>query len=400
MVTGRGVEGSDDGAEQVGERPCSVAVQVVQEQALLFEQAVEGGVDAAATLVGEPTPDTPRRSPGSGSRATRPFAASRSTRLVIVPDVTIVSRISRPGESSYGVPGATQRRQHVELPRLQLVRRERLPPGEVEVTRQPGDPGQHAHRVDVEVGALALPRLDQPVDLVRRHASQSRPKPWPSRLLTPRQSPNASRWQHRSMTAPVIVVSGLPASGKTTLARRLSAVLRLPLLSLDTIKEAIVDEITVEDRFAVRSAAREIVARLVQDSPAGCLVDIWVNPVRDTRDVADRLGAIAGVRYLEVVCRVPTEQAVERYAVRTRHPAHLAAGDDDALARIREAGPKIGSLGLGPAYDVDTSDESDARGTAGRRARLAGATRGERPRQARSLDVKTTCLAGSILTSR
>ena len=71
------------------------------------------------------------------------------------------------------------------------------------------------------------------------------------------------------MTAPVIVVSGLPASGKTTLARRLSAALRLPLLSLDTIKEAIVDEITVEDRFAVRSAAREIVARLVQDSPAG-----------------------------------------------------------------------------------------------------------------------------------
>jgi adenylate kinase family enzyme len=168
------------------------------------------------------------------------------------------------------------------------------------------------------------------------------------------------------MTAPVIVVSGLPASGKTTLTRRLSAALRLPLLSLDTIKEAIVDEITVEDRFAVRSAAREIVARLVQDSPAGCLVDIWVNPVRDTRDVTERLGTIAGVRYLEVVCRVPTEQAVERYADRTRHPAHLAAGDDDALTRIREAGPRIASLGLGPAYDVDTSDQSDAE------AQLAG----------------------------
>ena len=47
---------------------------------------------------------TPRRSRGSGSRSTSPRAASRSTRLVIVPLVTSVSRSSRPGESSYGAP--------------------------------------------------------------------------------------------------------------------------------------------------------------------------------------------------------------------------------------------------------------------------------------------------------
>ena len=110
--------------------------------------------------------------------------------------------------------------------------------------------------------------------------------------------------------------------------------------------------------MAVKTLDTKTIAERVEVA-ASEQVDIWVNPVRDTRDVADRLGAIAGVRYLEVVCRVPTEQAVERYAVRTRHPAHLAAGDDDALTRIREAGPKIASLGLGPAYDVDTSDESD-----------------------------------------
>ena len=43
---------------------------------------------------------TPRRSSGSGCRSTRPRPASRSTRLVIVPLVTSVSRRSRPGESS------------------------------------------------------------------------------------------------------------------------------------------------------------------------------------------------------------------------------------------------------------------------------------------------------------
>ena len=43
---------------------------------------------------------TPRRSSGSGCRSTKPRPASRSTRLVIVPLVTSVSRSSRPGESS------------------------------------------------------------------------------------------------------------------------------------------------------------------------------------------------------------------------------------------------------------------------------------------------------------
>ena len=47
---------------------------------------------------------TPRRSAGSGERSTQPRAASRSTRLVMVPLVTSVSRSSRPGESSYGAP--------------------------------------------------------------------------------------------------------------------------------------------------------------------------------------------------------------------------------------------------------------------------------------------------------
>ena len=42
---------------------------------------------------------TPRRSLGSGSRSTRPFLASRSMRLVIVPEVTSVWVSSWPGES-------------------------------------------------------------------------------------------------------------------------------------------------------------------------------------------------------------------------------------------------------------------------------------------------------------
>src|SRR5699024_7206677 len=36
----------------------------------------------------------------------------------------------------------------------------------VEVPGEPADPGEHAQRRDVQVGTLALPGLDDPVDLV------------------------------------------------------------------------------------------------------------------------------------------------------------------------------------------------------------------------------------------
>ena len=71
--------------------------------------------------------------------------------------------------------GPPQRGQHVELPRLDAVRGERLAAGEVEVAGQPADPAEDRDRRQVEVGALALPCLDQLVDLVP-HAGHRRPR--------------------------------------------------------------------------------------------------------------------------------------------------------------------------------------------------------------------------------
>ena len=62
--------------------------------------------------------------------------------------------------------GPAQRGQHVEGPPLQVVRLEGGPAGAVEVAGQPGHPGEHLKRADVQVGALASPGLDQAVDLV------------------------------------------------------------------------------------------------------------------------------------------------------------------------------------------------------------------------------------------
>ena len=45
----------------------------------------------------------------------------------------------------------------------------------------------------------------------------------------------------------VVVVTGPPAAGKTTIAREVAARLRLPLITKDTIKEALFDGLGTAD---------------------------------------------------------------------------------------------------------------------------------------------------------
>ncbi|MGH8284210.1 MAG: AAA family ATPase [Steroidobacteraceae bacterium] len=50
----------------------------------------------------------------------------------------------------------------------------------------------------------------------------------------------------------LIIVTGLPASGKTTLARGLAARHRVPLLAKDLVKEPLLDALGAEDALASR----------------------------------------------------------------------------------------------------------------------------------------------------
>ena len=84
----------------------------------------------------------------------------------MVPLVTIVSATQPAGGEVVGRAGSAQRGEHVELPGLEIVCREGLLAGAVEVAGEARDPAQDLHGGDVDVGTLPFPGGDDGVDLV------------------------------------------------------------------------------------------------------------------------------------------------------------------------------------------------------------------------------------------
>ena len=134
----------------------------------------------------------------------------------------------------------------------------------------------------------------------------------------------------------MLVVTGPPAAGKTTIARELAARLRLPLVAKDTIKEALFDGLGAGDLEWSRrlgEATYLALVALVEDSVAagGSLV-LEGNLVRGS-EVEKRL-AVLPARIVQVHCSAPLEVLIERYEGRDRHPGHI---DTERATALREA---------------------------------------------------------------
>lgn len=157
----------------------------------------------------------------------------------------------------------------------------------------------------------------------------------------------------------LVIISGPPGAGKSTLAAPLARALRFPLLSKDVIKESLFDSIgdfnnnIVATSEALDHAVMSLLWRLASQSPQAVLE-------ANFKPGADHEANIASLsdRPVEIYCRVEPEIALERYNQRGQSPErHL-------VHYIRETSFKIldqyaEPLMLGPVIEVDTSQTVD-----------------------------------------
>lgn len=154
----------------------------------------------------------------------------------------------------------------------------------------------------------------------------------------------------------VILINGIPASGKSTVTRQLSATFNLPLLTIDGIKEPFMACFTDIDRPFNRQlgcAAYEVIWSIVGQSPAGCvwLVDAWFG--FQPRETLQQLLQQAGVeKVLEVWNHISPELAVSRYATRLqdRKPGHPG---EEYLPELHALAERAQPMRLGPVFTID-----------------------------------------------
>lgn len=138
----------------------------------------------------------------------------------------------------------------------------------------------------------------------------------------------------------VVLINGLPGSGKTTLATQLAPVLSASLISKDAIKEAVADAVPAIASEALGWAVGDLIWTLTATMPGTVLLESWWFKPRDRRFVEAGLLRCRLPRVVEIWCDVPPDLAWQRYSTRHRHRIH-----DDNGRRPAESWPRWASEG-------------------------------------------------------
>ena len=159
----------------------------------------------------------------------------------------------------------------------------------------------------------------------------------------------------------LLLVHGLPATGKTTLAQWLSRELGWPAIHKDAIKEILFDTLGAKDRAWSRNlgiGAIEILYHVIDMQLSVGISCIAECPFKPTL-ASPRLRASltrADASCVQLLCRSSGAVRLERFQGRRRHPGHA---DDEVTDAAVDAwcNETLDPLDLpGPLIEVDTTD--------------------------------------------
>ncbi len=163
----------------------------------------------------------------------------------------------------------------------------------------------------------------------------------------------------------IVIIGGLPCSGKSILAERLRKRWVRPLLSKDDFKESLFGSLGGADRAWSRRisvAAYDLLFRQAEEL-ARCGLSFIVEGnfrERDHRRCFERLAA-HGPSFVQVHCHALPEILVNRFAERTRANArHAGHADQESLLEITEEIRTTKQLPLsvqGDLIECDTTEE-------------------------------------------
>ncbi|CAM3702718.1 AAA family ATPase [Rouxiella silvae] len=160
----------------------------------------------------------------------------------------------------------------------------------------------------------------------------------------------------------VILVNGIPASGKSSLAVELSVKTGWLQLSLDGIKNPFLQRIEGVDRAFNRrlgQASYQVIWSIVADAPQGStfIVDAWFG-FQPKEVLVDYLTQAGVTDVLEIWCQISSHTAGARYEARLgeRVAGHLGA---EYIPELKILAEKAQPMELGPVYYSDQEKPVD-----------------------------------------
>ncbi|MCL2198507.1 MAG: ATP-binding protein [Defluviitaleaceae bacterium] len=168
------------------------------------------------------------------------------------------------------------------------------------------------------------------------------------------------------MKSKIILISGYPATGKSTFAKKLSEHLGIPCFKKDTIKEAMADGFGADSEEIFKKGS--VATFSVMCHIAECFLKIGTPCILESNfrlsegEELEKLTKNSGCKVLTYVFAGDPETLYERCAIRDnsgeRHWVHMAAGKDYFKNAFIDGciKHKIGQIEVGEVINVDATD--------------------------------------------